>query len=317
MSNIYNKYKKHWSMGGSTESEEYLNESIENFNALVDNLQTPTCHKVEYTLPLGDINEKYTTNVLISDVNRLEQVKDLKFLHVKLDSTLDSGSYIIWNGETWLVSNQEYNAVQSHKSYFIIKCGININVQLGSEHYNFPIVINNLTLYSDGSKELVNLTVSSAKYTIQIAENDITNTIEVGSRFIIRGRAFEVSLIDDFTNKNIRTLTVCETVVNSLDDLVNDKPYNGEIKEETTERIAILGNDAIFIGETAEYTCKYAYSWRIDGNSALKLVLNDEKICKVKCKSDNELIGTTAKIVALDVYGFVVIEKTITIRGLF
>lgn len=69
MANIYNWYKKHWSNNGSTENEEYLNEAIENFNSLVDNMEASSVHKIKYTLPLNyDMINKLETNVLISDI---------------------------------------------------------------------------------------------------------------------------------------------------------------------------------------------------------------------------------------------------------
>ena len=55
MTNPYDRHKRRWLIKGSTESEEYLNETIENFNSLVDNMETPTVHTVEYTLPLENI----------------------------------------------------------------------------------------------------------------------------------------------------------------------------------------------------------------------------------------------------------------------
>ena len=52
MTNPYDRHKRRWLAKGETESEEYLNQSIENFNSLVDNMEAPTVHRVKYTLPL-------------------------------------------------------------------------------------------------------------------------------------------------------------------------------------------------------------------------------------------------------------------------
>lgn len=310
---IFLWHQSHWQDDG------YLNEATENFNDLVDNKLTPSVHTVYYSLPLNyDIQTKYQDNVLLSDISRQENIKDLKLMHTKLDSNISSGSYIWWNNRAWVVLNEENNAVLSHKSYLIQKCSIELNVNYEGKVYAYPVGITNLTIYSDGKKELVNLTLSSAKYSIQIAKNIVTNSIEVGTRFIIKGRAFEVSLIDDFTIDNVRTLTVCETVTNSLDDTTNNIPYDdNKVEEGNTSSNAIVGDKEIFIGDTLEYSHYAGYKWELDKNDALVIVLNENGRCKVKCKPISSAVGQQVKLRALNEYSAIVNEITITIRGLF
>lgn len=251
-------------------------------------------------------------------MSRQEQVKDQKLLHVKLNSNITSGSYIWWNNYPWLVSNEDSNAVQDHKTYTIIKCGVVINYMYDGTMYNYPIVISNLTLYADGSKELVNLTLSSAKYSIQISENDVTNMMDNSTRFAIRGRIFEISLVDDFTSDNIRTFTVCESVANSLDDLDNDIAWNegSDVEDIANPCLTITGNDIILIGDTAEYTLPNAIEWILEKNDALKIVLIENDRCKIKCKASSEYIGMEVKLKAYN-DSWTLIEKNIRIGGLF
>ena len=227
MANPYDRHKRRWLVKGGTESEEYLNQAIENFNSLVDNMEAPTVHTVEYTLPLDyNIDNKLKENILISDFNPMESIMDKKAVHVKLDSKISSGSLIFWDNTSWVVTNEEHKSVLSNKTYTMQKCAVDINILYDGTQYTYPSYISNLTLYSDGKKELVNLDVSSAKYTVYLIENEVTKTVDVNTRFVIKGRVYEVSLIDDFTIDNVRILTVCETVANSLDDLENDVAYN-------------------------------------------------------------------------------------------
>ena len=160
---VINRHKRRWHEG-ETDSESSLNQAIENFNELLDNKMSPSVHTIEYTKPFAyNTDIRFKENVLVSDISRQEQIKDQKLLHVKLNSDITSGSYIWWNNYPWLVSNEDSNAVQDHKTYTIIKCGVVINYMYDGTMYSYPIVISNLTLYADGSKELVNLTLSSAK----------------------------------------------------------------------------------------------------------------------------------------------------------
>lgn len=313
-----NRHKRRW-YEGENNADESLNEAINNFNNLVDNKLSPSVHTVKCTLPLDyDIENRFEENILISDLNRMEQIKDQKLLHVKLNSEIDSGSIIYWNNEEWIVSNEEHNSVQSHKTFTIIKCNLPLNVQFNGSCYNFPIYISNLTIYSDGTSELVDMTLSSAKYSIQIVENEITNTIDVGTRFIVRGRAFEVTIVDDFTIKNVRTLTVVETVANSLDDLENDIAWNEDLNIEDVgnPNLKIIGDDFIYIGGTSEYLYTDAIEWELERTEKAKIISSETGKCKIKCGTSSDYIGEKIILYATDKRGNMK-EKIIYIRGMF
>ena len=316
---VINRHKRRW-YEGDTDSESSLNQAIENFNELLDNKLSPSVHSIEYTKPFEcDINNKFKDNILVSDISRGEQIMDLKLLHVKLKSEIKSGSYIFWNNYHWIVLNEETNAVHSHRTYVIQKCNVDINYKYNGILYTYPVAISNLTLYADGSKELVNLTVSSAKYSIKVSENDITNMFDIETRFAIRGRIFEISLADDFTIDNSRTFTVCESVTNSLDDTENDIAWNEKSDKKEEENIyrVIEGNDVILIGDTTEYTSPHAMDWQLEKNDALTIVLSENGRCKIKCKSSSKYIGMKVKLVAYNGFGILINEKIIEIGGFF
>ena len=139
---VQERHRRRWVDNGLTEKDDALNQQIENFNDVVDNMLAPTVHRIEHTEPLNyDMNVKYMENVIISDVTRYEAIKDEKLLHTKLNSVIDSGSYIWWNNEKWIVLNEENNAVQSHKSFVIRKCSIDINILLEETKYTYPVYI--------------------------------------------------------------------------------------------------------------------------------------------------------------------------------
>lgn len=315
---VINRHKRRW-CEGETHADESLNDAINGFNELVDNLMTPSCHRVQYTLPLDyDIENKLETNVLISDFTRQEQILDLKLLHTKLNSQIDSGSYVYWNNECWIVSNEEHNSVHSHRTFAIIRCPILINILFNGSYYTYPVTTRNLTIYSDGIRDLVNMDISSAKYSMQIAENEITNTIDIDTRFIIRGRAFTTTIIDDITVKNVRTLTILETVANSLDDLENDMAWNknSDLEDVENPSLKIVGDDFIYIGGTAEYECIGISKWDLERTEMAKIVSSEKGKCKIKCLSNGSYVGEKIILYATDDRGNMK-EKIIYIRGMF
>ena len=315
---VINRHKKRWCEGDNN-ADESLNEAINNFNELVDNLMTPSCHRIKYVSPLDyDIENRHETNVLISDVARNEQNKDMKLMHVKLNTDLGSGSYVAWDGEIWLVGNEEHNAVMSHKTYVMSKCLGRINVQFDRSYYLYPVAIQNLTIYSDGIRNLESMDLSSVKHSVQIAKNEITETIDIGTRFIIRNKAFEVTMVDDFTSKNVRTFTVIESVANSLDDLENNMAWNEKfhITDKGSPNVKIVGDDFIYLGGTAEYEYFYATKWELEKNNIATFIFKEDGKCKIKCVSDSRFVGDKIILYATDKNGNMK-EKIITIRGLF
>ena len=318
---IQNRHRRRWLDNCKTDRDDFLNQAIENFDEVVDNMLAPTVHNVECTKPLEYyIDERYEEKVIISDMTRFDAIKDEKLLHTKLVSIIDSGSYVWWQNEKWIVLNEEHNAVPSHRTFIIRKCAIDINMLINGIQYNYPAYVFNATLYSDGLKELTNLSVSSAKYSVMIAENEITNTLNVGSRFIIRGRAFEISLIDDITVKNVRTFTICETVTNSKDDLENDVAHNenSEQKENEISNLKIKGSNKILIGDTLEYELLGSTGWDLKQEiKGVKIVSALPGRCSLKCASDSGLIGKTVTLLAYDYGGNIIDEKEIIIKGMF
>lgn len=318
MGNAYQRHKRRWGLNGETEYEILENRAIDEFNELVDNKLNPTVHTVEYTEPFDyDIYNRFETNVVISDVTRRDTPQDVKLLHTKLSTNLACGSFVWWNGEVWLVGNEEHNSIISHRSYAIKRCATNINLRIEQGVFNFPITVTNLTLYSDGLSENVNITTSSSKYSVMIPMNDVTSNIKIDTRFLINDNAYKVTLIDDFTIKNVRTLTVVEEAINSLDDLEEDVAWN-EIEEEFWSTHEIQGNDFIYLGETSIFRFETPIKWKVvDETSSIESVETTLTECKVKCKTNNRIIGNIIKVQALDVWNNVVDEIEVMIRGFF
>lgn len=312
---VSQRHKRRW-FDGNSEKDSSLNEAIENFNSIVDNLENPTVHTIEYTLPkeIDVINNRLTTNVIISDVTRNNDTLDKKLLHTKLETNLNSGSYIFWSGEIYIVSNEENNAVESHRTYMISRCSNYINIKYKGKVYYYPIAISNLTLYGDGLAENVDITTLDGKRSIMISNNPITENIDINHRMIISKKTvFRVSMIDDFTNEGLYSMTLIQTVFNSKDDRENKIAYNDNFSDEITERI--LGDDYIFLGSETVYSCSGATNWSVTSDYDYVELIDLGEQCKVKCKDDSNFIGETFELSTI-ANGHTV-KKEIMIRGLF
>lgn len=321
MTNAYSRHKRRWQQKGGIDSDIYLNQATETFEELVDDNLNPTTHTVEYTRPFEfDINNKYEANIVISDVTRNANDKyDTKLLHVRNDSDIDSSSYIWWNDDVWIVSNEENNSVLTHRTYNLKRCSEEVRILIDGDLFSYPIALTNLTIYSDGLKENLNITTSSVKYSVLLPSNDITDMVEIETRFLINGKAFKVTMVDNFTNKNVHTLTMIEVSLNSLDDVENNVAWNkNSAIEEITDYNEILGKDIIHLGETLELTCTDAYTWNIiDESKCVREIVPNSGKCLISCKSNNNLINEKIIVQAINVGGAIIREKEITVRGLF
>ena len=129
-----------------------------------------------------------------------------------------------------------------------------------------------------------------------------------------------VSLIDDFTVENVRTITICETVSSTRDDIENDIAYNenSDTEDIINPNLEITGNKVILLGDTLEYKLPIANSWELEyGQNALTFVSIERGKCVVKCSSDSKYIGDVVTLTAIDRIGNTIDEIEIRIGGMF
>lgn len=310
---MFNIHRKRWNQGGDTEGEIVLNEAIEEFNFIVDSKANPTVHTIQYTIP-GEvnINNKLETNIIISDVTRTKgDSSDFKLLHTKLSTQLDSGSYVWFSDDVWIVGNEEVNSVESHRSYIIRKCMASVKILYNDITYSYPVAINNLTSDTDGLNNGVDIGVKDGRRKIFITKNEITSIINVDYRMMIGNKSiYKTTSIDDYTNEGIYTLVILETAFNSKDNIERNLAYNEEFKEVFNK---LKGSDYIYPGTTNLYTCVGALSWSVAESYAKTAITNAG--CNVTCIGDKELIG---KYITLTVNASgTKITKKILIKGVF
>lgn len=117
-------------------------------------------------------------------------------------------------------------------------------------------------------------------------------------------------MIDDFTNEGLFSMTLIQTVFNSKDDKENKIAYNDYFSDEVIEEIS--GDDYIFLGSEAIYKCNGA---TFSTESDYVTLISSENECRVKCKTDINLIGKKFELSAM--VNENVIKKVITIKGVF
>lgn len=311
------RHKRRWIGNFKTDGETQLDEGINNFNNLIDNMLAPTVYNIERT-ERNETNIEYLINdrILVSDVSRTDNdTFDKKLFSFKLDSSVACGCYVKWSNEWWLLCNEENNSFQTHKTYVAQKCNVIINLEYDDGVYSYPTVVSNLTLYSDGLAENVNMTLQDSKRKFSIAKNEITeNRLTIGTRIMMnRSTIFRVTLVDDFTTEGVYEVTILQDIFNDRDDIEGNIAWNEVYKEEEIDLpFDIVGDDVIYLGDTAEYCCLGATSWNIISvDNCLSIEYENEK-CSITCSSDNKYANTSATLI---VNGK--IRKNIEIRGVF
>lgn len=221
-------------------------------------------------------------------------------------------------GDWWLVANEDANSVQSHKTFVIQRCSTLISFKHENNIYKIPVAIKSLTMYSDGLKEHVNLTIPDGKRQLLMGMNPLTQKIRLMFRIMInKNTVFKTTHMDDFSNENVLTISIQQDRFIPLDDIENNIAHN----DEETEEIPIgeiEGSEYIYLGSTEEYTFNQEVLWTISSiDNCLNIISTDNGVCIVESTSNLKYIGNVGILTVLNLDGNILATKNIIIKGMF
>ena len=309
-------------------SERETWEAQDNFNEMIDNMLVPSVHEVPYVHRnnVGVSVKDELIHVLVEDTSKNDQkTNDEKNFSFKYEMDIDSGDIIFWDGVWWIMYHQERKAVQSHKQFVAKKCNFTYKFINNGEEFIIPMLITNLTLYSDGLADKVYMSNEEGKRRVTFTDNDYTRELTTGTKIMVSDRVFEITHIDDFSRPGVKDCILSQIFRTSLDDVENNLAFN-EISVPIDES-GIIGEDFIYLGSEDIFTTKLEgslYTWSVEGvdNHVVidKNYKNKENECRLICDDDIDCIGTkiTLKLIIRSSYGAdTTYTKEIMIKGLF
>ena len=166
---------------------------------------------------------------------------------------------------------------------------------------------------------------TEAKNRVVFGSNQITNTINIGTRMMISNRVvYRITNINDFEqngkatgDKGAVTVLILETAIIKEDDLENNIAYN-KLSIEEPDINEIEGKDSINLGEKNTYSIDYnnEVKYSIDTNIDEITLTQTGNKCYIKVSNDMNLIGESILLIVKDKDTDQTIDmKTIIIRG--
>ena len=313
------------------QSEAQVSEIRENFNEMVDNMLVPSVHEVPYVhrSNVGKSVKDELIHVLVEDTSKNDQkTNDEKNFNFKWDMDVNSGDMIFWDNIWWVMYHQERKAVQSHKQFVAKKCNFTYKFINKGEEFIIPMLITNLTLYSDGLADKVYMSNEEGKRRLSFTNNEHTKALTTGTKIMVSDRVFEITHIDDFSRPGVKDCILSQIFRTSLDDVENNLAFNESSLP--IDSMGIIGEDVIYLGSHEVFETKLprvdgSFTWSVQSTDNCVKIDNQykggEDKCRLICTDDIDYIGT--KVILTLLYReaggglSTTYTKEIIIKGLF
>lgn len=251
---------------------------------------------------------KYCDVILEDITNNDKKALDEKNMYTKISENIDVGCYIYFDSSFWLVIFKEHKTINDKKHFIVRRCNQFVNYKYKGKVYKIPVSIENLTMYSDGLADGVNISTEDAKRQIWYGNNPITRLLKVGTRVMLtHNTVFRITHINDFEfvgnetgSDGIIKALVLQTGVLKQDDLENNIAYNdnSEIAQED-ENLEIIGSDRIYVGSYKDYNInKSSILFELEDTPYAKLENINDNTCRVIISSNSNCIGKSITLIA-------------------
>jgi len=157
-----------------------------------------------------------TTQVIIqSHLNPLNEGKYDKKIHMPIETVVDTGSIVEWEGNKWIIVSNIDNS-QAYKTASMIKSNNTLQFyDSTSTLHTIPCIISKGSIGLDEQKIISTL---DSEIAIQISNTDITRQIPMNYVFKIGMRSWKVTNIDDIT---VNGLLILRMVYSETEPLVH------------------------------------------------------------------------------------------------
>lgn len=312
------KFRRKIDIGGCSQADAETMELRENFNEMVDEKLVPTVHTVKYVSreKVGIDLEGININVNLEDTSENDQKSnDEKFVHFKYDLDVKSGDQIYWHDTWWILYHEERKTILASKTFTCKRCNFNYNIEINNVRYNFPVLLTNLTLYSDGMADQTYMSNQDGSRRITISDNEHSEFVRIGTRIMVsKNTVYEVCHIDDFSRHGVKDCMLKQVFISSKDDrdnLVAWNEFNNEFNNDNIEEEnMILGENVIRLGANEIYTfttsvkdCRPEWIVEAEDNCVeIDTTYDNSQDCRkirLKCKPDVKYLGTIVKITVI------------------
>jgi len=210
-----------------------------------------------------------TTQVIIqSHLNPLNEGKYDKKIHMPIETVVDTGSIVEWEGNKWIIISNIDN-LQAYKTASMIKSNNTLQFyDSTSTLHSIPCIISKGSISLDEQKIISTL---DSEIAIQISNTSITRQIPMNYVFKIGMRNYSVTDINDIT---VNGLLLIKMVYSEVEQVVPTHNYSVDILNGLTASITQSGTLQLNISITDN-------SIEISPTPIISYVSSDESVCTV------------------------------------
>lgn len=327
-------FRKRTGLGTNNTREKLVLQSEKTFEKQLRD--SPSSMRVRASIP-GEIDifnhANYVDGILLNISDNDIKAADQKYFLVRKNENFDIGCYVEFDNTYWIAIFKEHRTLDTHKKFTLIKCNNIWKYKKNGIIYEFPIYVQNLSLYSDGLADNKYTSQEDGKVTVYYGENPITKNIAINTRVLIGHRiVFRMTNINDYEFRStldghcVIKAMLLQTTLLEEDDLENNIAWNedSESKEIDITLPKIVGDNVVMLGSKKKYDCANdaeSRSWELECSNELKKYIEFEpfgfgnKWVNIKFPSRMEFVGETVTL-KLFVSNKLVDTMDITIKGL-
>lgn len=187
-----------------------------------------------------------------------------KYIMLRPDTTVKTGSYISYNDKIYIVKEVNVDVMLPKADCYL--CNQKLNFR--GVDYPIPCYTNSTTYGSKGILDQDKFYELDSKTKIYIQRNDITDKMYVGQRIMFANRyVYKITEMDDLVFPNLYIIVAQRDESMPMDDFENNIAWNTHdtptISEET-EPSEIVGDERFKLHESRTYTINQSVTWEID-----------------------------------------------------
>jgi len=257
------------------------------------------------------IIDNIETQVIIqSHLNPLNEGKYDKKIHMPIETVVDTGSIVEWEGNKWIIISNIDN-LQAYKTASMIKSNNTLKFyDKNSILYEIPCIVGKGNLSLEENKFL---SIPADEYVVAIPNTVDTLNIDENTRFILSGSAYSVVGIDNISNIGLLNIRVKEGQIVEDDNI--DLGIANYYSHQSVKEIYILNGTSanlLFTSATLQLNILCKDNGVIISNPTVTYSSSNTGIATVSSTGLITCVGTGDVVVTVT-YGTV--SASITIHG--
>lgn len=238
------------------------------------------------------VDSTHTRASIIS--NKQDQYKLTKQILTSINTTINPGSIVEWNGGHWIVYQKEVNPNQAYNSCYMVECNKKLKWidEYGVEQEEWAYIFSSKdSIVKQNFRTWNRLITPQPNQWLEMLV-PAKKTIKMDQKFIIDGRAWFVDEYDATSSKGVTYYSLTEDKIDRMDDNIE----NGLANANKLDCYKIAIQDEISCGLTDNYIISpIVYNDGVIDIQPLGYIIEDRDIASLMLINNNATIVPISK----------------------